>query len=114
MCVFAIPRGADIFRKVYYGRVATVSTLYNRLVDFTFDKPEHDALRRAYAEGTVVVSSGPYHHALLAGKGNLILLSDPEALRQLGANEVDIAALITVPCAQAVTPENALQLWSER
>ena len=60
------------------------------------------------------MTPGPHHHALLANKGNLILLSDPEALRQLGADEVDIAALITVPRAQAVTPENAPQLWSER
>jgi hypothetical protein len=92
----------------------TIDIVYNRLVDFTFDKPEHDVLRRAYAEGTVVVTPGPHHHALLANKGNLIMLSDPEALRRMGANEGDITALSTVPHTQAVTPENAPQLWGER
>ena len=60
------------------------------------------------------MTPGPHHHALLANKGNLIILSDPEALRQLGADEGDIAALITVPHTQAVTSENAAQLWGER
>ena len=92
----------------------TMDLVYNRLVDFTFDKPEHHVLRRAYAEGAVVVTPGPHHHALLANKGNLIMLSDPEALRQMGADEGDIAALISVPHTQAVTPENAPQLWGER
>ncbi len=92
----------------------TVDLVYNRLVDFTFDKPEHQVLRRAYEEGAVVVTPGPHHHALLANKGNLIMLSDPDALRQMGADEGDIAALITVPYTQAVTPENAPQLWGER
>jgi glutathione synthase/RimK-type ligase-like ATP-grasp enzyme len=92
----------------------TIDLVYNRLVDFTFDKPEHQVLRRAYAEGAVVVTPGPHHHAMLANKRNLIMLSDPEALRQMAADEWDIAALITVPHTQAVTPENAPQLWGER
>ncbi|MEP7173643.1 MAG: hypothetical protein ABI705_09175 [Aestuariivirga sp.] len=92
----------------------SIDLVYNRLVDFAFETPEHDVLRRAYAEGAVVVTPGPHHHALLANKGNLITLSDPEALRQMGADEVDIAALNSVPHTQAVTPENAPQLWGER
>ncbi len=92
----------------------TIDLIYNRLVDFTFDKPEHQVLRRAYEEGAVVVTPGPHHHALLANKGNLIILSNPGALRQMGADEGDISALITVPQTQAVTPENAPQLWGER
>ena len=92
----------------------TIDLVYNRLVDFTFDKPEHDILRRAYAEGAVVVTPGPHHYALLANKSNLITLSDPEALRQMGADGADIAALIAVPRTQAVTPENAPQIWNER
>ena len=92
----------------------TIDLVYNRLVDFTFDKPEHQVLRRAYAEGAVVVTPGPHHYALLANKGNLIMLSDTEALRRMGADEGDIAALVTVPHTQAVTPENAPRLWGER
>jgi len=92
----------------------TIDLVYNRLVDFTFDKPEHEVLRRAYADGAVVVTPGPHHHTILANKRNLIMLSDPEALRQMGADMADISALITVPRTQAVTPENAPQLWGER
>ena len=62
----------------------TIDLVYNRLLDFTFDKLEHDVLRQAYAEGAVVVTPGPHHHALLANKGNLIMLSDPELLRRMG------------------------------
>ena len=92
----------------------TIDLVYNRLVDFTFDQPEHDVLRRAYREGAVVVTPNPHLHALLANKSNLILLSDPDTLRRFGASDDDIAALVTVPRAQFVTFENKDQLWSER
>lgn len=91
-----------------------IDLVHNRLVDFTFDKPEHEVVRRAYVAGAFVVTPGPHAHAPLANKSNLVMLSDPEALRRIGADHADIAALTTVPRAQAVTPENAPQLWSER
>lgn len=91
-----------------------IDLVYNRLVDFTFDKPEHDVLCRAYREGAVVVTPNPHLHALLANKSNLILLSDPDTLRRIGASDADIAALATVPRAQFVTYENKDQLWSKR
>ncbi len=92
----------------------TIDLVYNRLVDFTFEKPEHDVLRRAYLEGAVVVTPNPHLHTLLANKGNLILLSDSAALRRMGVSENDIAALATVPRAQLLTPENMAKLWLER
>ena len=92
----------------------TIDLVYNRLVDFTFGKLEHLALRLAYAAGTVVVTPGPHHHALLANKRNLVMLSDTDVLRRIGADVVDISALVTVPRTQEVTPENAPRLWSER
>lgn len=91
-----------------------IDLVYNRLVDFTFTRPEHDALRRAYADGAVAVTPGPHHHALLANKRNLVRLSDPKALREMGADAADIEALAAVPRTRLVTPENAVQLWSER
>ena len=92
----------------------TIDLVYNRLVDFTFEKPEHDVLRRAYLEGAVVVTPNPHLHTLLANKSNLIILSDQDALRRMGVLGDDIAALATVPHAQFVTPANVEQLWKER
>jgi len=91
-----------------------IDLAYNRLVDFMLDRPEQDVLRRAYADGAVVVTPGPHIHALLANKRHLVLLSDPETLRRMGASEADIAILAAVPHTRLVTPENAAQLWSER
>lgn len=91
-----------------------IDLVYNRLVDFTFSTPEHEVLRRAYAAGAVVVTPGPHTHALLANKRNLVMLSDLEALRRIGADQADVAALSTVPRTEEVTLENAPRLWSER
>ena len=91
-----------------------IDLVYNRLVDFTFSRPEHEVLRRAYAAGAVVVTPGPHTHALLANKRNLVMLSDPLALQRMGVDQADIAALTTVPRTQEVTPDNATRLWSER
>jgi hypothetical protein len=92
----------------------TIDLVYNRLVDFTFEKPAHDVLRRAYLEGAVVVTPNPQLHRLLANKSNLIILSDQDELRRMGVSGDDIAALATVPRAQLVTPTNLEQLWKER
>jgi hypothetical protein len=94
------------------GRI--IDLVYNRLVDFTFEKSEHEVLRRAYAAGAVAVTPGPHHHALLANKRNLITFSEPETLRSMGADAADISALTAVPRTQAVTPENMPRLWNER
>ncbi len=92
----------------------TIDLVYNRLVDFTFEKPEHGVLRRAYLEGAVVVTPNPHLHTLLANKSNLIILSDQDGLRRLGVSGDDIAALATVPRAQFVTSAKVEQLWKER
>ena len=92
----------------------TIDLVYNRLVDFTFEKTEHGVLRRAYLEGAVVVTPNPHLHTLLANKSNLKILSDQDELRRLGVSGDDIVALATVPRAQFVTSANVDQLWKER
>jgi hypothetical protein len=91
-----------------------VDLVYNRLVDFSFDRPEHEALRAAYAEGAVVVTPNPHVHALYADKRNLTLLSDQARLSELGATKQMIADLAAVPRTVIVTPANAEQLWEGR
>jgi len=61
-----------------------IDLVYNRLVDFTLAQPEHAALRAAYQDDAVVVTPNPHHHALLANKRNLTLLSDQDCLNAFG------------------------------
>jgi len=91
-----------------------IDLVYNRLVDFALEGPQHCALREAYAGGLVVVTPNPYHHAVLANKRNLTLLSDPEALRSFGVTADVLARLAGVPLTRLVTHENAEELWQAR
>jgi hypothetical protein len=93
---------------------AEVDLVYNRLVDFSFDRPEHEALRTAYVDGAVVVTPNSHVHALYADKRNLSLLSDQTRLSAWGLPPQMIADLAAVPCTVIVTPENAGHLWKER
>ncbi|SOB75453.1 hypothetical protein SAMN04488490_1048 [Marinobacter sp. LV10R510-11A] len=70
-----------------------IDMVYNRLVDFALDAPTHEALRGAYLDGAVVVTPSPRVHALMADKRNLILLSDPQSLRDWGLSDADAGYL---------------------
>jgi hypothetical protein len=91
-----------------------VDLVYNRLVDFTLEETRHAALRAAWLEGAVVVTPGPFNHALLANKRNLVLLSDQEALRRWGVAEEAITSLSALPRTEPVTAESADRLWAAR
>jgi hypothetical protein len=91
-----------------------IDLVYNRLVDFSFDRPETAALRAAYLDGTVVVTPNPNVHALYADKRNLTLLSDAPRLCDLGALPAALAALAAVPRTVEVSPANAEELWRGR
>ena len=88
--------------------------VYNRLVDFTLERPEHVALRAAYLDDAVVVTPNPRVHALFADKRNLTLLSDQGALRSWGLPADHLAALAGVPRTVLVTAANREQLWQTR
>ena len=92
-----------------------IDLVYNRLTDFAFERPEHEALREAYRDGEVVVTSNPHNHALVADKRNLTLLSDPVTLEELGV-EPKFRALLSavVPRTLLVTPAAADTLWKSR
>ncbi|HDZ39012.1 MAG TPA: hypothetical protein ENH62_12105 [Marinobacter sp.] len=92
-----------------------IDMVYNRLVDFALDTPTHEALRRAYLDGTVVVTPNPRVHALMADKRNLILLSDPQTLRDWGLNETEAGYLASaVPKTRLVAECDAAELWNAR
>jgi len=92
----------------------TIDLVYNRLVDFALERPEHAALRAAYLADAVVLTPNPHVHALFADKRNLALLSDPTPLRLGGVSAETLADLAAVPRTLLVTPGNAQELWSER
>jgi len=91
-----------------------IDLVYNRLVDFALDRPDHAALSAAYRDGAVVVTPNPHNHALLADKRNLTLLSKPAAMAAFGLPSELRTRLAGLPRATMVTPENADRLWEER
>lgn len=94
---------------------APIDLVYNRLVDFALEQPAHAALRDAYRDRAVVVTPHPHAHALLADKRNLVLLSDADRLRALGADEDAIERLQRgIPRTIAVRPQDAEHLWAQR
>jgi hypothetical protein len=92
-----------------------IDMVYNRLVDFALEAPAHEALRRAYLDGAVVVTPNPRVHALMADKRNLILLSDPQTRHDWGLNEAEAGYLESaVPKTRLVAASDAAELWSAR
>jgi hypothetical protein len=91
-----------------------IDLVYNRLVDFALEHPDHDALRAAYQDDAVVVTPNPRVHALYADKRNLSLLSDQAALRAWGLSAGMLGDLAGVPRTVLVTSDNAQQLWDGR
>ena len=92
-----------------------VDLVYNRLTDFAFDAPASAALRDAWLAGSAVITPHPRAHALYADKRNLVLLSSPDALRGLGADEACIALIQAgVPRTEAVSRDRADDFWARR
>lgn len=92
-----------------------IDLLYNRLTDFYFRDPLHAHLLAATREGHTLITPAPAHHALYAHKENLVRLSDPAALKKLGASDAELELLLRViPRTHLVTRENADSLWSQR
>ena len=95
--------------------VQPIDLVYNRLVDFSLGRPEHEALRSAYLAGAIVLTPNPRAHALLADKRNLTLLGNADRLRGWGLNEKTIAVLASgIPHTVLVTLEALDELWKER
>lgn len=92
-----------------------IDMIYNRLVDFAFENPNHAVLKSAYLEGAVVVTPNPHVHAMLANKQNLTLLSDPQTLRAWGLDEAAARYLEkSVPKTKFVSKDEAAELWRTR
>lgn len=96
-------------------RGRSIDLVYNRLVDFALEAPQHAALQAAYVSAGAVVTPNPHVHALLADKRNLTLLSDVDRLKQWGLPDSQAAVLLaSVPKTVMVTSANADALWQRR
>lgn len=94
---------------------ARVDLIYNRLTDFYFEDDALAPLRDAYANGSVVVTPNPHHHALYADKRHLALLSDPAMLDELSIDRAQQKILLAgIPATRLVDPVHAEQLWAQR
>ena len=92
-----------------------IDMVYNRLVDFAFEEPDHVLLKQAYLDGAVVVTPNPHVHAMLANKQNLTLLSDSQTLRDWGLDEAAVECLEkSVPRTKIVSRDDAAELWHTR
>ena len=97
---------------LYFGE-QKIDLVYNRLTDFSLQ--QHPVLRKAYLEGSAVVTPAPAHYERYADKRNLARLSDADTLNRLGASEADVAVLLAgVPRTIAVEPALEDMLWAER
>lgn len=113
--IIADPRELELANDdlVHAGR--KIDLVYNRLVDFALEAPDHARLRQAYLSGRVVVTPNPSVYALLADKRNLTLLSDCDRLARWGlANDHLDALRASILPTVIVTPDNAAELWGRR
>lgn len=92
-----------------------IDMVYNRLVDFALEAPHHEALRRAYLNGSVVVTPNPRVHAVLADKRNLTLLSAPQTLHEWGLDTQNAELLgRSVPKTRLASGNDETELWRDR
>jgi hypothetical protein len=92
-----------------------IDLVYNRLTDFYFDAPGHEALRSAYLGDAAVITPHPRAHALYADKRNLALLTDAAGLRSWGVCESTVDTLLRgIARTEIVQPLAADRLWSGR
>ncbi len=98
-----------------YGGDRRIDLVYNRLVDFGLEAPEHAALRSAWLDGGAVITPNPFTHALFADKRNLTVLSDHSTLLDWGLSPEDAELLRNgIPRSVRVAASNGEDLWQQR
>lgn len=92
-----------------------IDMVYNRLVDFGLQAPEHAALQSAWLEKSAVITPNPHTHALFADKRNLVALSDPTTLLNWGLSAEQAELLRRgIPRTVEVNADNQDDLWQQR
>lgn len=113
--VIAAPEDLQLRDGVLSCGTLAIDLVYNRLTDFYFEAEASAALREAWLQDAAVITPHPRAHALYADKRNLAVLSDADALEQLGVPEATRALLLAhIPRTEIVTAANAERLWQAR
>ncbi len=100
--------------KLRYGGTV-IDLVYNRLTDFALEEPGQQVLLKAYLAGAATVSPHPRNHALYADKRNLALLTDPNALREMGVDTATQTLLLQgIAKTVLVKEQDAETLWQQR
>ncbi|MEI8177387.1 hypothetical protein [Aestuariivirga sp.] len=76
--VIASPESLQFIGTELLSEGRPVDPVCSRLVNFSLDQPDHDALCRADKAGAAAVTPDLRNHALFADKQCLVLLSNPE------------------------------------
>lgn len=107
--------GQLVYQGIGQEKGEVIDLVYNRLTDFFLAGESLAALRHAYETDSIVLTPNPHQYALYADKRNLVILGDAKYLAKLGASEKDIEILsAAIPKTQAVTVDNAENLWAAR
>jgi hypothetical protein len=92
-----------------------IDLVYNRLTDFSLSQKSHCALHEAYLARAAVVTPHPRAHAVYADKRNLALLTDEQALADLGVDATTRALLQAgIAHTEVISEASAERYWSER
>ena len=92
-----------------------IDLIYNRLTDFSLSLEKHSHIKKAWIEGTCVLTPSPDHHALFANKKNLTLLTDTTFLKDIGLNQDEISLITSmIPRTRNVRETDGETLWNER
>jgi hypothetical protein len=113
--VIADPKELLLKNGVLWHHGEKVDLVYNRLTDFYFEEENHQAIKKAFEINAIVLTPSPYHHALYANKINLATLSNKASLENLRIPQKTQDLLLSgIPHTQAVTMNNANDLWERR
>lgn len=92
-----------------------IDLVYKRLTDFSLDAAVNADLKAVFLADGVVLTPHPRAHALYADKRNLILLSDAQALIDLGVDASTRNILLAgIPRTRAVDKAAADDFWRNR
>ena len=111
--VIADPSELVLRKNALYCGEKEIDLIYNRLTDFALQ--EYADLNAAWQDQRVVLTPNPHAYALYADKRNLALLTDPDALREMGVLTETVDVLTAgIPRLRTVHPQDREQWWAER